>query len=93
MVLKSGQKNVGLTLFSPKESNFKPFVEIGRVALFKSGPFPGKIAVIVEIIDHSRAIIDGSTTGVPRQSYPYKHLTLTPLKLSGLPRGDGTKRG
>jgi large subunit ribosomal protein L14e len=39
----------------------------------------------------TQAIIDGPTTGVPRQSYPYKHLTLTPLKLSGLPRGDGTK--
>jgi large subunit ribosomal protein L14e len=39
----------------------------------------------------TQAIIDGSTTGVPRLSYPYKHLTLTPLKLSALPRGDGTK--
>ncbi|KIJ89542.1 hypothetical protein K443DRAFT_117845, partial [Laccaria amethystina LaAM-08-1] len=74
------------------ESKFKRFVEIGRVALFKSGPFPGKIAVIVEIIDHSRvSIIDGPTTGVPRQPYPYKHLTVTPLKLSALPRGGGTK--
>ncbi|KIJ96179.1 hypothetical protein K443DRAFT_293814 [Laccaria amethystina LaAM-08-1] len=74
------------------ESNFKRFVEIGRVVLLKSGPFSGKIAVIAEIIDHNRAIIDGPTTGVPRQSYPYKHLTLTPLKLSGLPRGAGTKK-
>ncbi|KIJ91518.1 hypothetical protein K443DRAFT_482027 [Laccaria amethystina LaAM-08-1] len=52
------------------ESKFKRFVEIGRVVLLKSGPFSGKIAVITEIIDHNRAIIDGSTTGVPRQSYP-----------------------
>ncbi|KIK03105.1 hypothetical protein K443DRAFT_491800 [Laccaria amethystina LaAM-08-1] len=67
------------------ESNFKRFVEIGRIVLLKSGPFSGKIAGIAEIIDHNRAIIDSPTTGVPRQSYPYKHLTLTPLKLSGLP--------
>jgi len=40
----------------------------------------------------TQAIIDGPTTGVPRQSYPYKHLTLTPLKLSDLPRGAGTKK-
>ncbi|EDR01352.1 60S ribosomal protein L14 [Laccaria bicolor S238N-H82] len=74
------------------ESNFKRFVEVGRVVLLKSGPFSGKIAVIAEIIDHNRAIIDGPTTGVPRQSYPYKHLTLTPLKLSALPRAAGTKK-
>ncbi|KIJ90979.1 hypothetical protein K443DRAFT_115788, partial [Laccaria amethystina LaAM-08-1] len=62
------------------------------VVLLKSGPFSGKIAVIAEIIDHNRAIIDGPTKGVSRQSYRYKHLALTPLKLSGLPQGDGTKR-
>ncbi|EDR01236.1 60S ribosomal protein L14, partial [Laccaria bicolor S238N-H82] len=74
------------------ESNSKRFVEVGRVVLLKSVPFSGKIAVIAEIIDHNRAIIDGPTTGVPRQPSPYKHLTLTPLKLSGLPRGAGTKK-
>ena len=40
----------------------------------------------------TQAIIDGPTTGVPRQSYPYKHLTLTPLELSDLPRGASTKK-
>ncbi|EDR01636.1 uncharacterized protein LACBIDRAFT_239800, partial [Laccaria bicolor S238N-H82] len=63
------------------------------VVLLKSGAFSGKIAVIVEIIDHNCAIIDGSTTGAPRQSYPYKHLSLTPLKLSDLPRAAGPQRG
>ncbi|KAF9527665.1 60S ribosomal protein L14 [Crepidotus variabilis] len=75
---------------SAKDSNFKRFVELGRVVLLKSGPSAGKIAVIAEIIDHNRAIVDGPTTGVPRQSFPYKHLTLTPLKLTGLPRAAGT---
>ena len=37
-----------------------------------------------------QAIIDGPTTGVPRQSFPYRHLILTPLKLTKLPRGAGT---
>ncbi|KAF7312121.1 60S ribosomal protein [Mycena indigotica] len=72
------------------DSNFKRFVEVGRVVLLKSGPFSGKIAVIAEIIDHNRAIIDGPTTGVTRQSFPYKHLTLTPLSLTKLPRGAGS---
>jgi len=40
----------------------------------------------------TQAIIDGPTTGIPRQSYAYKHLILTPLKLSGLPRGADTKK-
>ncbi|KAH9859022.1 60S ribosomal protein L14 [Lenzites betulinus] len=71
-------------------SNFKRFVEVGRVVLLKSGPQEGQIAVIVEIIDHNRAIIDGPTTGVPRQSFPYRHITLTPFVVSSLPRGAGT---
>jgi len=72
------------------ESNFKRFVEVGRVVLLKAGPHAGQIAVIAEIIDHNRAVIDGPTTGVPRQSYPYKHLTLTPLALTKLPRAAGS---
>ncbi|KAJ7056604.1 60S ribosomal protein L14 [Mycena amicta] len=75
---------------SSADSTFKRFVEVGRVVLLKSGPFSGKIAVIAEIIDHTRAIIDGPTTGVPRQSFPYKHLTLTPLSLTKLPRAAGS---
>ncbi|RPD58693.1 60S ribosomal protein L14 [Lentinus tigrinus ALCF2SS1-7] len=71
-------------------SNFKRFVEVGRVVLLKSGPQEGQIAVIAEIIDHNRAIIDGPTTGVPRQPFSYRHLTLTPFVLSSLPRGAGT---
>lgn len=29
-------------------------VEVGRVVLFAQGPFEGKLATIVEIIDHKR---------------------------------------
>jgi transcription antitermination factor NusG len=35
-------------------STFTRFVEVGRVVLLKSGPFDGKIATIVEIMDHNR---------------------------------------
>ncbi|OCH86308.1 60S ribosomal protein L14 [Obba rivulosa] len=69
------------------ESNFKRFVEVGRVVLLNAGPYEGRIAVIAEIIDHNRAIIDGPTTGVPRQSFRYRHLSLTPFVLTKLPRG------
>lgn len=37
-----------------------------------------------------QAIIDGPTTGVARQAFPYRHLTLTPFALSKLPRAAGT---
>ncbi|QRV96214.1 ribosomal protein L14 [Ceratobasidium sp. AG-Ba] len=74
----------------PDPSTFKRFVEVGRVVLLKNGPSEGKIATIVEIIDHNRAIIDGPLTGVPRQPYPYRHLVLTPLTVKGLPRAAGT---
>ena len=33
------------------------FVEVGRVVLLKTGPSEGKLAVIVEIIDHNRVRI------------------------------------
>ncbi|KAF9003436.1 ribosomal protein L14-domain-containing protein [Cyathus striatus] len=72
------------------ESNFTRFVEVGRVVLLKDGPLAGKIAVIAEIIDHNRAIVDGPTTGVPRQAFPYKHLVLTPFSLKKLPRAAGS---
>ncbi|KAJ9100607.1 hypothetical protein QFC22_001756 [Naganishia vaughanmartiniae] len=71
-------------------STFKRFVEVGRVVLVNDGPFAGKLAVITEIIDHNRALIDGPTTGVPRQSFPYRNMVLTPYTLAALPRGAGT---
>ena len=36
-----------------KASEWK-LVEVGRVVLIRSGPFTGKLAAIVEIIDHRR---------------------------------------
>lgn len=37
-----------------------------------------------------QAIIDGPTTDVHRQSFRYRHLTLTPFLLKKLPRGAGS---
>jgi len=37
-----------------------------------------------------QALIDGPTTSVPRQSFSYRHLILTPYTLAKLPRGAGT---
>ena len=75
---------------SQQPSTFKRFVEVGRVVLVNDGPSAGKLAVIAEIIDHNRALIDGPTTSVPRQAFPYRHLILTPYTIAKLPRGAGT---
>ncbi|KXS21383.1 hypothetical protein M427DRAFT_142455 [Gonapodya prolifera JEL478] len=72
------------------EDLFKRLVEVGRVVLLNYGPDSGKLAVIVDIIDHNRALIDGPTTGVKRQQFAFKRLTLTGLTLSKLARGAGS---
>ncbi|GAB7352597.1 hypothetical protein MBLNU459_g2977t2 [Dothideomycetes sp. NU459] len=68
-------------------------VEVGRVVLFSTGPYTGKLAVIVEIVDHKRILVDGPSTKpeavVPRHSAPLAHVSLTPIVISKLPRGAG----
>ncbi|GAA5860015.1 hypothetical protein JCM5353_004885 [Sporobolomyces roseus] len=73
-----------------QDTTFKRYVEVGRVVLVNDGPSAGKLAVIAEIIDHNRALIDGPSTGVPRQSFTYRRLVLTPYVLKKLPRAAGT---
>ncbi|CAG8977223.1 hypothetical protein HYALB_00007919 [Hymenoscyphus albidus] len=69
-------------------------VEVGRICLIHGGPSDGKLATIVEIIDHKRALIDGPATdtkiAVPRQSIALAQLILTPLILEKLPRAART---
>uniref|UniRef100_A0A060TAS0 ARAD1B02948p n=1 Tax=Blastobotrys adeninivorans TaxID=409370 RepID=A0A060TAS0_BLAAD len=69
-----------------KTSNWR-YVEVGRVVLVKKGPSAGKLATIVEIIDHKRVLIDGPSTGVPRQGVLLGHVVLTPHVIPNLPRG------
>ncbi|TPX51579.1 hypothetical protein SeMB42_g00135 [Synchytrium endobioticum] len=69
---------------------FQRYVEVGRVVLINYGPDCGKIAVIVDIVDHSRVLIDGPTTDVERQVLSFKRMTLTPIKVDNVPRATGT---
>ncbi|CAF9925896.1 MAG: hypothetical protein GOMPHAMPRED_004004 [Gomphillus americanus] len=74
-------------------------VEVGRVVLFVRGKFAGKLAAIVEIIDHKRVLVDGpskeSADQVPRHSAPLSSVSLTAIVLKKLPlairRGPLTK--
>ncbi|KAJ1920369.1 hypothetical protein H4219_001344 [Mycoemilia scoparia] len=65
-------------------------VEVGRVVLITHGSSAGKIAVIVDIIDHNRAIVEGPTTGVPRKEVAFRRVTLTDLVVKRVPRATGS---
>jgi len=73
------------------QGSFKRIVQVGRVVMINFGEDAGKLAVIVDIIDHNRALIHGPTTGVKRHSHSFRRLTLTPLVVKDLPRGIGHK--
>ena len=60
---------------------FKKFVEVGRVVLINYGPSAGKLAIVVEIINTSRILVDGPTTGVKRQEISLKRISLTDFKI------------
>ncbi len=62
------------------------YVEVGRVVLLTKGKHQGNLAVIAEIVDHKRVLVDGPTTGVPRQALALNNLVMTPLIVSNLPR-------
>ncbi|CEG70354.1 Putative 60S ribosomal protein L14 [Rhizopus microsporus] len=71
------------------QGSFKRQVEVGRVVLVNHGADAGKLAVIIDIVDHNRALIDGPTTGVARQALSFRRMVLTPIVLKNLPRNIG----
>ena len=60
---------------------FRKFVEVGRVVLINYGPYAGKLAVVVEIINTAKVLVDGPTTGVKRQEISLKRISLTDFKI------------
>ncbi|KAI9506945.1 hypothetical protein GGI25_000028 [Coemansia spiralis] len=73
------------------QGSFKRLVEVGRVVLLTHGGDAGKIATIVDIVDHNRAVIDGPTTNVQRQVISFKNVVLTDIVVKNLPRTIGSK--
>ena len=72
-------------------SNWR-LVEVGRVVVIKGDhPADGKLAAIVEIIDHKRVLVEGVSSNpdlvVPRQSVPLQKCLLSGLVVEKLPRG------
>ncbi|KAL9092861.1 MAG: hypothetical protein Q9165_004279 [Trypethelium subeluteriae] len=68
-------------------------VELGRIVLFSHGPYTGRLAAIVEIVDHKRILVDGpsdnSDLAVPRHSVPLANVSLTSLIIPKTPRAIG----
>ncbi|GBP66454.1 60S ribosomal protein L14 [Eumeta japonica] len=60
---------------------FARYVEPGRVALVADGPLKGKLVSIVDVIDQTRALVDGPGSGVPRQQIRLNQLHLTKFRL------------
>jgi large subunit ribosomal protein L14e len=67
------------------------FIEVGRVVLIQKGEYSGRLAVIVEIVDHNRAVVDGPSSGVPRQVLLYSQAMLTKFVVKNMPRSAGSK--
>ncbi|KAF3902406.1 hypothetical protein ABW20_dc0108771 [Dactylellina cionopaga] len=61
-----------------------PQVETGRVVIINSGKDEGKLAAVVQIIDHKRALID--SPHIERQEISLSHVSLTPQVITKLPR-------
>ncbi|EON99088.1 putative ribosomal protein l14 protein [Phaeoacremonium minimum UCRPA7] len=75
-------------------SNWR-LVEVGRVVLLQGdSPYAGRLAAIVEIIDHKRALVDGpasdSKLAVPRQAISLSEVLLSDFVIAKLPRGART---
>merc|ERR1719240_20787 len=58
----------------------RDFVEPGRVVYVNYGDDFGKMAVIVDIVDMNRVLVDG-LENFPRVIYPLRRLTLTRLRI------------
>jgi large subunit ribosomal protein L14e len=63
---------------------FTEFVQVGRVIVIIYGPLYGKLAVILDILDQNRILIEGprSVTGVDRQVIQLKRVKLTPIVIN-----------
>jgi large subunit ribosomal protein L14e len=66
---------------------YSDFVQIGRVVVVVYGPLYGKVAVILDVLDQNRVLVEGpyELTGVKRQVLSLKRLKLTPFVVK-IPR-------
>merc|ERR1712066_819369 len=61
-------------------------MQVGRVVYINFGPCKGKLAVVIDMVDENRILVDGPTTGVDRQIMPTKRLALTKFRCKKILR-------
>lgn len=68
--------------------NNEMLLELGRVVYVNYGPLAGKAAVVVDIVDGSKVVIDGPGLNVERQVISTKRLELTKFRLGSFKKED-----
>merc|ERR1712007_8973 len=66
-------------------------MQVGRVVFVNYGPCAGKTAVVVDMVDENRIVVDGPTTGVDRQVMPAKRVQLTKFRINKVLRNQHKK--
>lgn len=66
-------------------------VNLGRAVLVNFGSMSGRLAVIVDIINSTKVVIDGPGLGVARQVISNKRLTLTKFSLPAVEPATSSK--
>merc|ERR1712196_40465 len=72
---------MGSSAQSNIKMGFTRLVQNGRVCLVNFGPEADKLVVIVDVIDHNRALVFGPTSGVARQVMTFKRMSLTDITI------------
>lgn len=68
--------------------NTEILLELGRVVYITYGPLAGKPAVVVDIVNGTKVVIDGPGLGIDRQVISTRRLELTKFKIGSFAKGD-----
>ena len=68
--------------------NTEILLELGRVVYVNYGPLAGKPAVVVDIVNGTKVVIDGPGLGIDRQVISTRRLELTKFKIRNFAKGD-----
>lgn len=63
-------------------------LELGRVVYINYGPQAGKIAVVVDIVNGTKIVVDGPGLDVERQVISTRRLELTKFRIGDFAKGD-----
>ena len=66
-------------------------LEIGRVVFINYGPCSGKIAVVVDIVNNNRVVVDGPGLGLAKRVISTKRLELTKFRIPNVDVQEGHK--